>query len=287
VTTLLRGRTFRALLARPAVFAFAVTWIGATFALSEQARRSGSWTLIALLSPIPTGLIAGQLLLEVQHTTFAWTLPRLSRSMFVPLGIMSILWGAAIAASATAARTPIDVALAYAALAVLGFWCGTGLFDPIQGWRGAGTLAATALVGLLAHVTRGAGPLASIAVVVAAVAVAVWCVDRFLSRNVLRRRPSTPTLTFANSHLRDVVERYRLEKLAAGPRRDPGAWRYSLSGAPAHVWGLAAFYERNLFGSQGLKLLVGHCLMTGVGLLGFVSHRSSGRRSPARCFARW
>jgi hypothetical protein len=71
------------------------------------------------------------------------------------------------------------------------------------------------------------------------------------------------------------VERYRLEKLAASPRRDPGAWRHSLAGAPARVWVSAAFYERNLFGSQGLKLLVGHCLMTGVGLLIFVSHPSS------------
>ena len=272
MTGALRGRAFLALLARPAIIPFGLVWAVTTFAISEQARRSGSWPLVVLVAPIPTGVIAAQLVLEVQHATFAWTLPHLRRAMLVSMTVLAAVWAVTIAAIGKAAGSPPEPLVAYAALAFLGFWCGAGLFDPVHRWRGAWSLGGTATVGLLAHATLGAGGMSSLAVVIASAGMTVWCVASFMSRDVLRRRPSTPTLTLANRHLRDAVARYRVEKLAASRHHDAGAWRHTLAGAPTRVWTLAAFYERSLFGRPAVMLLAGHILITGAGLLLFFSH---------------
>lgn len=173
--------------------------------------------LLPYVLALGAGLLAGQAVQELQHTTLAWMLPRLPRRLLLEMlaagamvSLVAALWGRALGAAL--GLGPL------AALAFLGFSLGSVLIDPLA--RRASWLSWLAAVGVGAWGWSGPRP---VFVVLAATAGAGLCFHRAFSRRTFRARPFLPTVALLSSLYPDNQKRYAREKLAR--RRRERAWR--------------------------------------------------------------
>lgn len=199
--------------------------------------------LLAYVLALGAGLLAGQAVQELQHTTLAWMLPGLRRRLLLEMlatgamvSLVAALWGRVLGAAL--GLGPL------VALAFLGFGLGSVLIDPRA--RRASWLSWLAAVGVGAWVWSGPRPAL---VVLAAAAGAGLCFHRAFARRTFRTRPFLPTVAMLSSLYPDNQKRYAREKLAR--RRRERTWR-----EPRHPGGLrgrlaAAFLEGGGPGALG------------------------------------
>jgi len=206
------------------------------------------------------GFVAGQVVQELQHTSFFFQLPGRCRPALAlaALGVVvAILFGALGWWGG-----PGQAAFA-AVVAAVGFPMGAALVDPISRRRTLGN--AIVFFGLVAlgATTRDpfrVSPLATAALGAAAVAVTSLGAVRLFSTDVLRAKPFVPTFVVTRALSARHVRDYAREKLAH--RAPDPAPRPALRGVRRGdrvCWGAALRYEAfgtRRFGLPGLVVLI-------------------------------
>jgi hypothetical protein len=251
------GYAFGGLFARPAVIVFGAVCLLAMSLAVSVATRVPSALLLAFALPLPAGVIASQVVQELEHTSFAWTIPRLRLSVLA--GVVAAGCVACALSVFLSTHLPgltpaaLDVAAARATLAAAagaGYGFGVVIFDRDAAPRGL--VLALAIVVLVAAATRLA-PLAVPAAATMTLAIflcAVLCLRESLSLERFRRRPFRPTLTWASSHLPSAVARYQVERMT---QRRPRAavWDRPLANAGIAAWVHASGFARHGFRRLG------------------------------------
>ncbi len=207
--------------------------------------HAGSAFLVALVMPALFGMVAAQVLQELQHCSFTWALPgvRFKTALgFLTAGATVTLIVVGLAAQRADADPAVLLALGFAA-----YCLGSLIFDPLSPAVSAASLAIglTILVfSATAAELANAHPLVTLLVVPATAGV---CLRRFFSRRTFRRKPFRPTKPMAISPDRD--QSYEREKrLARKPAGRP--WRQAYLGTGARKWIRAGLYEH--WGDVGL-----------------------------------
>ena len=243
---------FIPLLLRPAALFWGCWWL--VFTVSAAMLAEPSLLVLAFLTSLPSGLLAGQTVQELQHTTFAWTLPRLRAWLAAAVVAIGVGVGAlgALLIQALPSFAPADFPLAplpFFALALFGFGLGLVLRDPLRRQLSIVPVGAGCLVVLWAYPTLRLGPLGGLGVTLAALAGAALCFYRAFAADTFRRKPFVPTLSLVSAALAPAAERYRKEKLAAAP--EAAGVEVELSGTGLRRWIGAAVRERHGFRRLG------------------------------------
>lgn len=201
----------------------------------------GQAFLLAFALPAMAGMLAGQLVQELQHGSFAWPLP-------------GVRWKTALGFLLTGAAVTLltlglswlrgDTSpLVFFAVGLSAYGLGSLLFDPLSPW----VSAVTSGVGLSILIFSAgwaelavSHPLITIALVAPAmVGVSLW---RTFGRTTFRRKPFHPTLGVVSAFDPEIIKRYEREKLmAAKPGRR--SWRAGYLGTGSREWIRASWYE--------------------------------------------
>ncbi len=245
---------FYRLAARPAVMLFFVLALITGWGVTTMLGRG-----FPELDPDPTiikaivysaliGLLAGQLVRELQHSTFTWTLPGVARrtlSGFVAAGSILGLFMAAILTGG-AHHVPVVFAVAFT-----GYCLGSLFGDPLGAAAPFLTIPAALMVVVFSRAVGEQADTRPGAVVAVAGLVCGLCLWRMFSKSVFRRMlfvPTKPTNEFAPA----AAERYRREQLVdSGPKRR--RWAGTYLGTDLGLWTRAAIYET--FGYAGSRQL--------------------------------
>jgi len=204
----------------------------------------------AVLFPGCAGSIAGAVVQEFEHTSFAAVLPGVRYRLgsgFVCVGLaVTVLVVAVIGLNAS---SPVNLALLFV-VGLCAFCLGGLLPDPLS----APITMVVGTIGLLlvaasrdlARVT-GEHPWGTVAL---AGLVAVASVSRLFARSTFRRKPGRPTSPFPGRFSLERKQQFERERrLADGPRKS--AWRRGYLGEAASRWVRAAMHE--VYGAHGWK----------------------------------
>ncbi|MCP3957462.1 MAG: hypothetical protein GY719_06385 [bacterium] len=245
----------------PAMFVLLIQWILAGFlrgladfpeSHADGILRLGDFVVITtFFFPVLIGLVAGPPLHELQHSSFAWTLPAAHRRVlggFVASGVALGLFTVLIHAGA---GRHLAVVFAFA----------------FTGYCLGAAAPAPAMILVLLPVTIFSRPIGELADTYPAVVMAVAgvvcgvCLWRTFSRSTFRRKPFMPAPQ-AYSFSAASAARLRREQLVArGPTRR--AWSEGYLGTALGRWTRAAVYET--YGGMGRKEV-----LTGVAWLLYV-----------------
>jgi len=231
---------------------------------------------LSLCTPAVMGFLIGQTVQELYHTSFAWSLPGLRRSIAGQVALVGAVLAVLVVLGYRAlggSGNPV----ALAALALVWFLLGTGVEGSMLQLRlsatGLSSLAALVVAGVFvdpvyAWVTGHPWPGAAAALLLAA-GILWW----EYGTEAARRRPGIPTLPLLSTLSGSAKERYRREirAHASGPGTP---WTESLAGARTATWVRADAYES--FGYRrggGARVLWGTSALTVffVGLFAFQS----------------
>jgi len=270
-------RPFFLLVGRASVFwlsvigvaALSITVAGLTQPDAFPALRFDAVILSAFVFPLAAGFLAGALVQELQHTTFAIALPdvrsRVSSGFLVCGAVVAIVVVGAIAMTGV---PPGGLPALYAfALGAFGF--GGTLNDPLSRWVSAVNVVVVlsvvvSSVELARIVERHPWP-----TTVASLAVGAIGVARLFARSTFRRKPfraSKPLPGRFSLEKSDAVERSKM--IARGPRRS--RWRGGMLGDDPWRWVRAALYEvRPVRGLRGMATRIGRAW--GIGVIVFLS----------------
>ena len=195
--------------------------------------------LCTLVLPAFAGLLAAQMLQELQHCSFTWPLPgvRWKTALgFLLAGVMVTLIVVGLAAQQATASPAVLLAVGFAA-----YCLGSLIFDPLSPAMSSVSLAiglAILVFSATAAELATAHPLLTGALVApVAAGVSLW---RFFSRRTFRRKPFRPTKAMAISPVE--TQRYERERrLMRQPAGRP--WRQAYLGTRAGSWTRASLYE--------------------------------------------
>ncbi len=239
--------SFLHLAARPMVmvfflFSLLICWVVPS-ALSEPklfpALFADLVVVHAFVFPTLMGLIGAQLIQELQHSTFAWTLPGVARRTlagFLATGVMIAL--VMVALLARSGHSPWVVF----AVAWTGYSLGSLFADPRGGVVGVATIPSAVLVLVFSRVLGDLGESRPGAFLAGALAVCGLCLWRTFARSTFRRKLFLPTKTMATDFSPAAAERYARERLLEhGPTRR--VWDASYLGRDLGRWTRASAYE--------------------------------------------
>ncbi len=195
--------------------------------------------LYALVLPALTGILAAQVVGELQHCSFTWPLPGVRRKTalgFFVAGAVVTLVGVGLGAH--------EAAVSPAVLAAVGLstYClGSLIYDPLSSSVSTASFAVALAILLFSAVAEGmaaAHPVIVVALV--APATAGVCLWRLFGRRTFRRKPFRPTRKMTPAP--DETQRFEREKrLARKPAGRP--WRQGYLGTGAGKWIRADLYE--------------------------------------------
>ncbi len=195
--------------------------------------------LCALVLPALAGILAAQVVHELQHCSFTWPLPgvrwKTALGFFVAGAAVTL---AVVGSTWQRAELGPGVLLA---VGIASYCLGSLLNDPLSSTVSA--LAAAVALALLvfsaaAAELAAAHPLLTVAVV--APATAGVCAWRYFGRRTFRRKPFRPTRPMGWAP--DQVQRYERQKRLA--RKPAGRrWRQAYLGNDAWKWTRAGLYE--------------------------------------------
>ena len=208
--------------------------------------------ILALLAyPSVAGFLAGQVIQELQHCTFAWTLPGVRGKT-----LLGFVAGGAVTTALVflAASGSSDVALSGLAVGFGGYCLGSLWIDPLSR---AASLISPALLVVTAVFSEDLAELCAhrpLAVFVLAAAVAGACLWRVFGVATFRRKPFRPTLAVVGALSFGQARRYERERLAW---RKPaqGTWTSDYLGTDLGRWLGALFRVRGDGKWRGKTLL--------------------------------
>ncbi len=251
---------FLLLMSRAAVF-----WIGVTIfacvafvvaGLAQPDRLITPYVDAVLLAgfafPASAGWLAGAIIQEFQHCTFAWSLPAAGRHIaagYLATGIGISLLVAVLASQAPSASLGVGMLFA---IGISGYCLSGNLFSLHRRW--SSILEVALVVSVLVSTPRLSGLAARhpAPVAGACLAVVLWSVHRLLSRTSFRERPLRNVKPFPGSYSLQRSARYERRKLAAeGPRTTN--WRADDLGADIWSWVRATLHET--YGSFGWRTI--------------------------------
>lgn len=192
--------------------------------------------------PTAVGWLAGAVVQEFQHSTFAWPLPGVRRRLalgFLTTGIAVTLF---VATFVSLSESAPDRPLLLFVVGLAGFCVGGVLLDPLR--RG---LSSFAVVGVLAFIASSSylaevGNRHPLEATVVAIAAGTFGFTRLFSRNTFRRKPSALTSPFPGSYALEHSAQYeRARHAQSGPKAR--SWRAGYLGTSPWKWARAASYE--------------------------------------------
>lgn len=286
-------RPFFLLVGRASVFwlsaigaaALSITVAGLTRPEAFPALRFDAVVLSAFVFPLAAGLLAGALVQELQHTTFAIALPDVRRRVatgFLLCGAVVALAVVGAIALTGAAPGSLPVLLAFALGA---FGLGGILNDPLSRWVTAvNVVVVLAVVAASVELSRVVErhPWAT---AVTALGVGAIGVARLFARGTFRRKPfraSKPLPGRFSLEKSDAVERRKM--IEQGPRRS--RWRGGMLGDDPWRWVRAALHEvRPVRGWKGMATRIGRAW--GIGVIVLLSAwADKGDMGPGEALAR-
>ncbi len=195
--------------------------------------------LFTFVLPALVGLVAAQVLQELQHCSFTWPLPGVRWKTafgFLLAGVMVTLIVVGLAAQHAAASPAVLLAVGF-----IGYCLGSLIFDPLSPAVSAASLgvglAILAFSATAAELAIAHPVLTGLLAAPAAAGLSLW---RFFSRRTFRRKPFRPTKAMVASPIQ--AQRYEREKrLARKPAGRP--WRQVYLGTGARHWVRAGLYE--------------------------------------------
>jgi hypothetical protein len=279
----MRAGAFLRLLLRPALLYWSLVGCGLLTASADFLYPAAPWTLTCLLAGL-AGLLAGQAVQELQHTTVAWMLPGLRPRLlagWLPAGLATAAL-ATLAGRAAGASLP---APALFALGLFAFSLGSVVIDPLSGRGSIAALAAGVAVG--AWVWRAPAPLAVAGISVLGAAI---CTRRAFARSTFRRKPSVPTVALLSSLSLYNQRRFAREKLA-GRQVLESPWSAGAA-AGGRLWLRAALHEQRGMRPGGWWAAVaggagGWALFLAVAAVISTGDEGRGLAHGVRSFAEW
>ncbi len=252
-----RAAAFLVPAARPAVLVLIVVlWLSAVLVAAVlQVDRPlpdvDAVVLAALLLPGVAGWLAGFVVQDLQHTSFAWQLPGLRPRCLGGFVAVAGVWTALNLVLILPHRSGHQP-LALFAVGIAAFCVAAVLRDPLSRWRTA--LHVTLGLALLFS-TQGLGFAATtrpLLVVAAAAVVATVSLTRLFATATFRHKPFVPTSPLPGAFMYAATQRYEHEKLARGRATGRG-WRGRVLGTSTSSWLLATIHEsRRGLGWRGL-----------------------------------
>lgn len=205
--------------------------------------------LAAVVFPAAWGLLAGLLIQELQHMSFAWPLPGVRWKLLAALlatGLPVILLTSTLVAL-QATSVPF-VALLALGLAGLGLGCVA--IDPRSGW--ATLLTLSLLTGFAARSRYLADIVSEHPAATTAICLLLATVtfQRLFGTTTFRRKPFIPTAPLPGMYSFDRMLTHERGKLARRPPAD-SSWKHGYLGKDLWKWVAAAFHEST--GSLGWR----------------------------------
>ena len=246
---------------------------------------------LSLCAPAVLGFLIGQTVQELYHTTFAWNLPALRRSVAGQV----ILAGAIVSIPvvlgfrALGGSTP---PIPLAAFALLWFLLGTGVEGSLIQLRqsdfGRVSLIALLAAGVLIDPLFRVVDRYPWAGALSALLLGAACVRWGYGTEAARRRPAVPTLSLVSTFSGAAKSRYRQEVRSYAPGTGV-AWTEPLAAAEIPGWVRAESYESYGYRRTGsARVLLGTAIFTVlfVGLFAFQSGiEATGNRSDGLRYA--
>jgi len=204
----------------------------------------------AFTFPCGVGLLAGFVIQEFQHTTFAMFLPAIRFRLatgFVVTGLVVTL--AVVGLIAVMSSSPQNLAVLF--VVGIGAYCLGGiLVDPLSGWiTGFNIALVLAVIMSSAKLDRMAGENPWLTLVVSA-GIAIICVSRLFARATFRRKPFLATSPLPGRFSLDKTHQYRRQKMIQGGPVKSG-WMTTCLGQDLWRWTRAAVHET--YGAHVLK----------------------------------
>lgn len=229
---------------RPAAFLYVVfsflIWWGVSMTMSRGFPELGLDLGIvhAFLFPALMGLLGGQMLHELQHSTFTWTLPHVTRRTlggFVATGmILGLIMTWVLHGQG---RFVVVFSVAFA-----GYCLGSLYRDPLGAAAPVFTVSTSLLVLMFSGAVgrqAGARPWAVVAVAGTVCGLCLW---RVFSTGAFRRKPFLATKTLLTGTTVADTERYQREKIVQERRRGR-SWKEEYLGKQLERWTRAAVHE--------------------------------------------
>ena len=198
--------------------------------------------LAAFAFPAVAGWLAGAVIQEFLHSSFAWALPSVRQRIaagFFATGVAITSLVAGLAAQSPASSLGF---VTLAAIGISGYSLSGNFFGLQRPWLGAVNLMLMIL--LIARSRQlsslaASYPLPTLAIALALAALGLWSL---FSRAAFRRRPFTLTTPFPGSYSLERTVDLEREKLAqAGPKHT--GWKAGYLGTDTRSWVGAIFYE--------------------------------------------
>lgn len=256
-----RAAAFLVPAARPAALVIgAVLWLSAVLVVAvlhvdKPLPAVDAIVLAALLLPGVAGWLAGFVVQDLQHTTFAWQLPDLRRRCLGGFVAFGGVWTSVNLALILPHRSGHQPAALFA-VGIAAFCLAAVLRDPLSRSR---TALHAAVAAAAVFSTRGLGAAAAarpLLVVAGAAVVATASLVRLFATTTFRTKPFVPTSPLPGAFMYATSRRYEREKLAR--RRATGrSWRGRVLGTSTGSWLLATVHEsRHGLGWRGLLSLL-------------------------------
>ncbi len=204
----------------------------------------------AFAFPAGAGLLAGAVIQEFQHTTFATFLPairfRLATGFMVTGLLVSLV---VVGLIATISSTPHDLAVLFA-VGVGAYCLGGILIDPLSGWMTSLNVTLVLAVILSSHqldLIAGEHPWPTFMM---SIGVAAFSVSRLFARATFRRKPFRVTAPLPGRFSLEKTHQYRRHKMIQGGPVKSG-WLTGYLGQNMWLWTRAAIHET--YGAHVLK----------------------------------
>lgn len=192
--------------------------------------------------PAAAGWLAGAIIQEFQHCTFAWVLPGVNRRIaagFLATGAVISVFVAALAVQSPANSQGF---VTLVAVGLAGYCFGGDLYAPLGRWMSVVNLIVLAMVITRSRVLSGlAADYPPLAIAVS-LGVATFGFLRLASRYRLRRRAFHPALPFPGRYSLERSERYERDKSVGKGARKTG-WRSGYLGTKTWRWVRAVAQE--------------------------------------------
>lgn len=192
-----------------------------------------------LIWPLLTGILLGQAVQELQHTTFAWPLPALRRRLavaFAVCGVVLALFVYVVSSPASGTLPPALLGLACAA------FCFGGIVpDPVSGRLSVLFISLALALPFFATELGWLARTRPTFVWLAAAAITGLALHRLFAASTFRRKPSVPTLAGLSSFWPQQTERYEREKMLLRPVSSTRS--LPALGGHAGRWVAAAVFE--------------------------------------------
>jgi hypothetical protein len=241
---------FFLLLGRPAVF-----WIGlATLAassllvtgLSQPDELWVSYVNGALLAafgfPAAAGWLAGFVVQEFQHSSFAWSLPGVRRRLAAGYLTTGLALSAVVTFFTSQAASAQNHFMVLGALAMAGYCAGGVLLDPFR--RSLTALNAVLVVGFV-YTSKSLADAANrypLGALLVAITLGALAASRLFSRETFRKKPFTPMSPLPGSYYLKRSADYERAQQAGNTTRGSN-WRQGYLGAHPWRWARAAALE--------------------------------------------